>query len=105
MDTPSKDNMTLIGAVDTLYSNLQCVGVNVTGVGFEKGAKICFRLDPSGEHDTIFTADSIEIDHHQVTEVKAGKQFGIKFPVPIEGLVEVGTPVYLVTEPAENVDD
>ncbi len=99
MDTPSSDNMTLIGTIDALYGKQQCVGVKVTGVGFKKGATLCFKPDDSGKRDAIITADSIEINHEQVAEVKTGQQCGIKFPVPIERLVEKGTPVYLVTKP------
>jgi hypothetical protein len=34
MNKSSSDNMTLIGTVDALYYDLQCVGVKVTGISF-----------------------------------------------------------------------
>ncbi|XOU94040.1 MAG: hypothetical protein ACNFW9_04305 [Candidatus Kerfeldbacteria bacterium] len=98
MNKSSSDNMTLIGTVDALYYDLQCVGVKVTGIGFEKGAKLCFKLDDSGENDSTIITDSIEIDHQQVTEVKVGDQCGIKIGSSIGGQFKVGMKVYHVVE-------
>jgi translation elongation factor EF-1alpha len=79
-----------IGEVDDFFAHPVVAGVRLTGP-LKVGDKI--RI---GGHTThlIMDVDSMQMDHHEVAEAKAGDSVGIKVP----DRVRHGDTVYLIQE-------
>jgi translation initiation factor IF-2 len=79
-----------IGRVTDYYKHVGVAGVELSGP-VHRGDHLRIRGHTT---DLDQTADSLEIDHHQVAEAAPGQSVGIRVP----GRVRRGDHVYVVTE-------
>jgi len=78
-----------IGKVIHYYDHLSVAIIDLEKGGLKVGEKIKFQ---HGEDEFTQEIDSLQVDHKQVDEVKAGDSFGIKVDKP----TKVGTLVYAI---------
>lgn len=77
-----------VGKVTHYYDKLGVVIVDLTSGGLKVGDQVKFR---KGETEFTQAINSLQVDHQDVQEVKAGDSFGLKVNQP----AKPGTLVYL----------
>lgn len=77
-----------VGKVTHYYDKLGVAIVDLTSGGLKVGDQVKFR---KGEEEFTQAVNSLQVDHQDVQEVKAGDSFGLK----VNQRAKPGTLVYL----------